>query len=167
VNVQSYVKYIIIILFSCFLIQATPLEDHDIHISICEFDFRKSTPKLTIKTFLDDLQAAVGLEPGADLPAGYTSSDELITNYLQESILLSVDGGSIDYKVMSIDASTDAVWITCELTTDLSLSQIQIQNTFLTEVYDDQTNLIKVISAAGRKTMSMDGDETEIVVEVE
>ena len=71
------------------------------------------------------------------------------------------------YTVKSIDASTDAVWIICELDIDLPLSQIEIQNTFLTEIYDDQTNLVKLITTSSRDTKRMDGTKTKLLLSMD
>jgi len=38
--------------------------DHDIHIGVCDIKIEDTSVEVTIKTFIDDLQIAVGLEPG-------------------------------------------------------------------------------------------------------
>lgn len=155
---------LIFLLFALSLSANTPVV-HDIHVSICEIDMRKETVKLIIKTYLDDLQLAMGLSPGEELPTGYTSSDELIADYINASLSITEGDQIIKYEIKSIDASTDAVWINCEIAQPLS-SSFAISNTFLTELYDDQTNIVKIIQSSGRTTQMMDKKKTLMIIEL-
>lgn len=155
---------LISLLFALSLSANTPVI-HDIHVSICEIDLRKETAKLTMKTYLDDLQLAMGLSPGETLPVGYTSSDKLIRDYIAKTLSLMDGDKLIAFEVKSIDASTDAVWINCEILHPVTRS-INISNTFLTELYDDQTNIIKIIKSTGRTTMKMDKKTTTMTIEI-
>ena len=105
----------ILIAFFLFTNFAASLSAHDIHVSVSDIIFKDKTVEITIKTYLDDLQLAMGLEPGAALPAGYSSAEELIGLYIQEQIQFSIDNKEIPLIPSEIDASNDAVWITIKI----------------------------------------------------
>ena len=137
----------------------TPVVYHDIHVSVCEIDLKEEKGELLLKTFLDDLQMAIGLVPGEELPEDYTSADEMIDSYIQKSIKLTVGGEGVPLVLEDISTSgIEAVWITYRLdkTLDSPLEELKIENSLLTEVYNDQTNLIKVSYGDRRKTFTMD-----------
>lgn len=135
---------------------------HDIHISVVEFDFYPNRIELTVKTFLDDLQLAVGLVPGQELPKDYTSSDELIITYLKKSIQVSINDEDQEYIISDISAASDAVWISIDMEVPAldSLNKIEIENTFLTELYDDQKNIIKFNLNDKKETELLDVKKT-------
>ena len=54
-------------LINILLVSFWPFMDHDIHVSICEIEMSGEQMEVTLKTFLDDLQIAVGLVPGEEL----------------------------------------------------------------------------------------------------
>ena len=118
--------------------------DHDIHVSICEIEMSGEQMEVTLKTFLDDLQIAVGLVPGEELPSDYTSADELIETYISESIQIAADDDQLDLEIKDIASSPEAVWITITARHPIPVKELFITNTFLTEVYNDQTNLINI-----------------------
>ena len=127
--------------------------DHDIHVSVLEIDLEEQKIELTLKTFLDDLQIAVGLTPGEEVPSDYTSAEELISEYVMTSVQLAIDGQQLELLEEDISASTEAVWITYKAKVDKKdPSNIVLNSTFLTEVYDDQTNLVNINHAGSKKS---------------
>ena len=141
---------------------------HDIHVSIGEIEVKEERIELVLKTFIDDLQIAVGLTPGEELPEDYTSADDLIEAYLTESYILTLDETVLIPIIEDISASPDAVWITIIFDkADLSdVNKLEIQSTFLTEVYDDQTNLIKVQTEEGLTTKLLNKQKTSLQIEL-
>ena len=133
-----------------------PMEEHDIHVSICEIEVLSQKVEITVKTFIDDLQLAVGLTPGEEVPDDYTSAEEMIEMYLKESMVFSLSNNLLDLKIDDISASDDAVWIT--LTADIvqsPSSMLSFSSTFLTEIYDDQTNIVNIKINDQKKTFSL------------
>ena len=141
-------------------------EYHDIHVSVCEIDLKQEEGELLLKTFLDDLQIAIGLVPGEELPEDYTSADEMIDSYIQENIKLTIGGEHVPLVLEDISTSgIEAVWITYRLDRALENppEDLRIDNSLLTEVYGDQTNLIKVNYGDRRKTFTMDRKKKSVI----
>ena len=118
---------------------------HDIHVSITEIEIMENKVEITVKTFLDDLQLAVGLVPGTELPEDYTSSDELIQEYLESTLRLNFDENEHAFNISDISSANDAVWISLDLDNYSSTpAKVSLESSFLTDVYDDQTNIVNI-----------------------
>ena len=152
--------YHLLLVFNMFFL--TPVE-HDIHVSICEIDIENEAVEITIKTFLDDLQIAVGLTPGEAIPEGYTSSDELIKSYLSDVFALSVNKKKVTLTIDDISAAQDAVWITIEGKLDDHIKSIGLDNSFLTELYRDQTNLVHIKVNGEKKSYTLNKKKRHIL----
>lgn len=140
-----------------------PLQEHDIHVSVCDIEVEGSQIEITFKTFLDDLQSAMGLIPGEDLPARYTSSDEMISDYILSTNNLKINDKNGQLTIVSIDASADAVWITIK-SNEVSDEIIKLEwsSTFLTELYDDQTNIVNIKHDGKKKIFTLDDKKTMV-----
>lgn len=142
--------------------------DHDIHVSVCDIELKNSSIEVTVKTFIDDLQIAVGLEPGQELPENYTSSDEMISAYLSSTISLQLGEQNIDLVVDDISASNDAVWITLTsgpITYDNG--SLGLDYSLLTELYSDQTNIINIRHKETKETFSLNHTNKEVTYELD
>ena len=125
---------------------------HDIHVSVWEVNLVEDKVEITLKTFLDDLQLAVGLRPGEEIPEGYTSAAELIQNYISRSTHLMIGDDKLDLSVGQLDASQDAVWITITSTLPKSaVNEIIMSSSYMTELYNDQTNIVNIRSKYSSK----------------
>ena len=144
------------------------MEEHDIHVSVCDVEIKEETIEITLKTFLDDLQLAVGLEPGEKTPDDYTSSDEMIRLYINKTIQLQLGLEQVDLELENISASNDAVWITLSANAPFNLhKRLEIGYDFLTEIYPDQTNIINIRYNKKKKTFSLNQNKKEISYEFE
>ncbi len=139
------------------------LSAHDFHVCVVDIDIQDNGIEITIKTFLDDLQEAIGLKPGQELPAGYSSSDELISTYLKDKIIAVIDGKGLEFILQSVDASTEAVWITVQIKDiDPTARKLTLTNTFLTEIYNDQTNIVNIKKNGKKKVYALSNKKTSI-----
>ena len=140
-----------------------PLQEHDIHVSVCDIEVEGSQIEITFKTFLDDLQLAMGLVPGEDLPDRYTSSDEMISDYILSTNTLKINDKKGQLIISSIDASADAVWISI-ISNEFADEIINLEwsSTFLTELYDDQTNIVNIKHAGKKKIFTLDDKKTMV-----
>ncbi len=150
------------------LLGIKPNAMHDIHVSICDIDISDELIEVTLKTFLDDLQIAMGLVPGEELPDDYTSSNEMIDQYVQSRVKFNVNGMDQSININDISASNDAVWITMNvIKTSEELKSLKIVNSFLTEVYDDQTNIVNIKADRNKESYILNKQKHLINYEVE
>lgn len=143
------------------------MSEHDIHVSICEIEIKEEKVEILLKTFLDDLQLAVGLTPGEEVPEDYSSADQMIHEYLAQTMVLKIGATTVQPVIEDISASTDAVWIT--LVSDLQSTEqynVSFSNSFLTELYSDQTNIVNIKMDGEKKTYSLNRKKTDIIYEI-
>lgn len=130
---------------------------HDIHVGICDIKVDDQAVEVAIKTFIDDLQIAVGLQPGQPLPDDYSSAEELIAEYIASTIQLKVDGELLTLELEDISSSRgDAVWITLISPIKGPIAD-KLEGGFelLTDIYDDQTNIVNVYNNDEKEIYSL------------
>lgn len=132
--------------------------DHDIHVSVCDMVYRDGEDKIemSFKIFYDDLLNAVGLQPGEELPENYTSSDELITTFINENVQIRINGEVKTLEYQESHSYPPAVWSTFHIQQDTPIEQISMRNTILTDLFDDQVNMVNLKFGSKRKVYSLD-----------
>lgn len=164
--------HLIFILFAGFLSISAAHDydihgEHDIHISVTDIEITSHGEiEISIKVFLDDLMNSVGLELGAELPDNYTSSDDLINQFLDDNFHFSINGKKLECELEDTTHSSPAVWITLISHTDDEIENIEIENKILTELFDDQANLVNVDYDGERYSDMLDGDNTTYKIAV-
>jgi len=142
---------------------------HDIHVGICDIKMNKNAVEVTVKTFIDDLQIAVGLTPGQPLPDDYSSAEALISEYITSTIQLKLDGQLLSLDLDDISTSQgDAIWITLNTSIKSPISD-KLEGGFelLTEVYNDQTNIINVYNNDEKEIYSLNSNKISFTYEPE
>jgi hypothetical protein len=148
---------ILLIILSLF----TPRMEHDIHVSICDMTYKegKGQIEVSIKVFYDDLLNAVGLKPGEELPENYTNADELIEAFINKNIQVRVNGEEKVLKYEESHSYPPAVWSTFSIAHSGDVNQIHMKNSILTDLFDDQVNMVNIRINGDKKAFSLDGKQ--------
>jgi len=123
----------------------TAVWSHDIHVSVTEVkEDADGELQISVRIFQDDLMNACGLTPGEELPEGYTSSDDLIEQYVKQHLQVTIDGEKQVLTYKESNPGQMSVWIDLSIKNDMitETSRIHIENTILLDLFDDQTNLL-------------------------
>ncbi|MEM6377634.1 MAG: DUF6702 family protein [Bacteroidota bacterium] len=131
---------------------------HPIHLSVTEVSAEDAQSELnfSITFFMDDFGVAAKYPKYADaINTGKMTVDELILQHLQKHLKVKVNGKALKYKIKRKESNFPSV--TCYL--DLQklpkeLSTLEIENTLLLELFDDQKNMVH-IRIPGKKQGSM------------
>jgi len=152
---------------SVFLILLTGLF-HNIHISVCDISSNhKEEVVVTFKIFYDDLQLAMGLKAGSELPANYKSADQLIEAFINQNVLILVNGQRAKLIYIESISSAPAVW------TDLvlkgikpnSITSIEVVNNILLSQFSDQTNIINISLNNKKETFALNKKKRSTKIE--
>lgn len=136
------------ILFPIFLflsVGISTISAHDIHVSVTEITISDDGKMdISVRIFFDDLLNACGLSPGEELPSNYTSSDELIEEYISKYFKIFNGKKRIDLEYIESNLGQLAVWIDLQaqiqdFSNELDLN---LENTILLDLFDDQINMI-------------------------
>jgi hypothetical protein len=152
---------LIVLLFSLFV----PARIHDFHTSLAEVQYNASERVLevSLRVFTDDLEDALLRENGGKAirvtDAG--TADPFIKNYLAKNFSV-IDGGNRrrPINLLGKEITVDVTWIYFEIKDIDNLSGKRLQNAVLTEVFDDQINMVNLITPSGKQTFLFKPGET-------
>jgi hypothetical protein len=141
-------KYILALLLGSFT------NAHDIHVSITDIEQdQNGYLEISIKTFRDDLQAAVGLPQSGELSQQYIGADELISQYVQNHFIISKEGHKFELEYEESIPSGDAVWIYLKSKKPIQQAPFVLRSTFMLELFNDQANIINVKGEKSQKAL--------------
>ncbi|HKI89712.1 MAG TPA: DUF6702 family protein [Draconibacterium sp.] len=138
-------SFIIALLFVPGLVLAHPL-----HVSLCQVNFKKQekTFEISVKIFADDLLKALEAQNIPDLYLGEKNenpkSDEYIFDYLKKNISFKINGNKTEYIYIGKEMEDDAMWCFIQINNVGELNQIEVTDLILTEIFDDQNNIVEV-----------------------
>lgn len=160
-------KFLLSFLLIGFLVPPPP--PHQFHVSKATLRYvsEREQVQLEFHIFLDDLEKAL-LAAGA--PKLYIGTDtempqtpRHLAAYLEKHFKLTWNGKPLPVGLLGYELSDDlqALWIYAQAKTREDLRSIGIQNSLLTEIYDDQKNIVKVEAGDKSTTLLTSHDRTE------
>lgn len=146
-----YLFYIILLVFNGYA--------HDIHLSKTEIRFKpdQSAIQISAHIFIDDLEIALEsrIEEKLNLctKKEHFSADSLIWAYINEQLFLTVDNKELEFEWVGKEISEDlaAVWCFLEVPIESISANLEIHNTVLMELYDDQKNIVTFQNGSAKK----------------
>jgi hypothetical protein len=133
---------------------------HPLHISVTEikFDGKDKELEISSRIFIDDLEEGIQTElkkSSLDIlnPGKETTTDLLVSNYLTSKFTVKVDSKLVKIKYLGHEIEGDAMIVYWYAPNIKKLREIEVFNSTITEVHDDQSNLVHI--TVGDKTRSM------------
>lgn len=124
---------------------------HPMHVSVTEIEFDEKDKALEImmRVFIDDLELSIKnklRQPELDLlqPKNGKTIDEMTGDYIRSNFKISLDGKPQVVNYLGHEREDDAFIFYIEVGKVKKFKTIQVQNTVITETYDDQNNLINI-----------------------
>lgn len=137
---------------------STPTVVHEFHISKCQIQYSEEAKALQISLhlFLDDLEEALR-QQGADkmflcTEKEHKKAEKYLFRYLQQNFQLIVNEKAMEFEFIGKEQSEDlqAVWCYLEVTEVTLFQSLEVTNSLLMEIFDDQKNIVQV-RAPGNK----------------
>jgi len=130
-----------------------PVAEHEFHLSKCLIEYNSSEQALQVSMhlFVDDLEDALRKQGKDNLQIGTPKEDPMAENYLRNylaaNFILTVNGQPIAHTFLGKEPGEDplSLWCYIEVPNVSALKSLQIKNSILTEVFEDQKNLISVV----------------------
>jgi hypothetical protein len=136
---------------------------HKFHTSFAEASYNAETKSLevSLRTFPDDVAEVVrrrGAEGGgraASTAEGRQKAfEDEVAAYVGETFRLkTAAGGAVKIAWVGMDAGADSVWLYFEAPLPAGLEGVELRNTFLADLYDDQVNLVTVRAGARKAAL--------------
>jgi len=137
---------------------------HPLHVSVTEIEFDEKDKALEImmRVFVDDLETTMKTrlnQPELDIlsPKGITV-DEIMRDYLKEHFKLSLDGKAQKTNYLGHEVDGEAFVFYVEVSNVKKWKTIQVQNDIITEIFDDQSNLVHVTVRGKVKSLRLTKD---------
>lgn len=123
---------------------------HPLHISVTEItlDEKENELEIMMRVFTDDLEAAIRNEknnPDLSLvnPPN-TTLDKIAWDYLQTKFKITANGEQLNLKYLGHEKDEDVIVFYVQVQPAKKFETISITNSIITELYDDQSNLVNV-----------------------
>ena len=132
---------------------------HKFHSSFTEANYNAEagTLEVTLRTFPDDLEAAVRRRaPAAPSPPKDRQKEfeERVAAYVAETFLLTTGKGEpIKISWVGMDAGADSAWLYFEALVPAGADGLRLRNQFLFDLFDDQINLVNLRTKGGRTAL--------------
>jgi hypothetical protein len=125
---------------------------HAFHICKTDMVYKPAEKSLqiTMHIFIDDLELALEKQGQSKLFIGTekekSGANDLIINYLQKNLNLQINGKKTAYAWIGKEPTADrqALWVYLEVKDVKSIKDVQVENKMLTEVYEDQKNIVQI-----------------------
>jgi hypothetical protein len=124
---------------------------HPIHVSVSEINYSEKDKALQItsRIFIDDLELAVReqrKEPELDItaPKGTLTTNQLVIDYMKEHFKVKVDGRPAKLNFLAVETEDIAFICYIEIENVKKVKALEILNDVITEVHEDQSNLVHV-----------------------
>lgn len=124
---------------------------HPLHISVTEIEYNEKVQALQIisRIFVDDLETAVRAQlqqPELDIlnPGKDVTTKMLVADYVSQHLKIKLDGKDQKLNLLGYEEENFALVCYIEIEKIKSFKTIEVTNTIITELYDDQSNLVHI-----------------------
>jgi len=146
---------------------------HPLHVSVCEIHFNSESKvfEFSQRIFLDDLELALNKENHSEFdlthPKSKASLDSALKNYLFQKVRISVDNKKLNLTYVGHEVEDGVYWIYFEsLPARNDFTEIEISNTALFELYDDQSTILQIKVGDRLKGYRLHDDHVEERIQV-
>lgn len=134
---------------------------HPLHISVTEItlDEKEKELEIMLRIFTDDLELAIRNAKNDGtlnlLNPSNTTTDKLAWEYLQSRFTLSTDGKIHPVKYLGHEADENVLIFYVQVQPIKKFKTIDITNSILTELYEDQSNLVNMTVDDNTKSLRL------------
>ncbi|MBS1488153.1 MAG: hypothetical protein JST43_11255 [Bacteroidetes bacterium] len=140
---------------------------HPVHISVTEITYNEKNKSLEIvsRIFIDELELGVRAQrrqPELDLlepPQGLTTKD-LVRTYYQNHFKVKIDGKPVNANYIAYEKEDISIISYIEIANVKKIKTLEVFNDIVTEIRDDQSNLVHVTYKSPVKSVRLTRDNT-------
>ncbi|WP_432714263.1 DUF6702 family protein [Pedobacter sp.] len=143
---------------------------HPLHLSSMELNYttKGGTLEISCRLFTDDLEDALRkqFKVPADLsaPAKHKAMDELLKKYIAMHVQLKANEKALPLNYLGFEKDREAIVVYIESATVKGLKKLEIQNSLMYDVFDDQGNIMHMIYNGARKSTKLDYPDRNAVI---
>jgi hypothetical protein len=127
------------------LILTTSVPVHEFHTSLAQVHYNQSSRsfEITLRVFTDDLEAALSLLHANKVTIDAPQAEKLIEQYLDKNfVLFDRQNQKKALSFIGKEVEVDVTWIYAEIPFTEAPTSLRLQNSVLTELFNDQVNIV-------------------------
>ncbi len=143
---------------------------HPIHISVTEINYNEKSKSLQItsRIFIDELELGVRAqrkESELDIlePKNGLVTKELIKNYFTAHLKIKIDGKPVKLNFLGYEKEDISFVSYIEIENVKKLKTIEVFNDMITEIHEDQSNLVHITYKSPVKSTRLTRENTSEV----
>jgi len=142
---MKVLKYFLLFL----LIPILSLTVHKYYVSLTQIDYNQKNKllEITVRVFIDDLNKALNQQYDKEFNLGekneLKNTDYFIKKYFENNFILKVNNQHKDYKLVGKEYEDNICYIYFEISNVANVSSLEITNSILQEIFEEQQNIIK------------------------
>ncbi|WP_412466498.1 DUF6702 family protein [Pedobacter sp. KLB.chiD] len=150
-------KYILLFL-CCAFFSVKAETKHPLHVSTTEVNFnaKDKTLEVSCKIFSDDFEAILArlYKQKIDLgnPNLKNAMDELVKKYLLAHLQLKANGKTVALNYIGFEIDHEATNIYLEVEKVATLKSVEVNDSILYDMFDDQMSIVHVVKGNNRKS---------------
>lgn len=162
-----FYKWLVGGLLSSRLATATPPDAHPFHVSVTEINHNGSdkTLEISCKLFVDDFERALleAYKTKVDLinPSNRANMDSLVKKYITGHLGIRVNGATKNLHYLGFEHEKESVYAYLEITGAGDLTRLDISNSLMYDLFDDQVNILHVVEKGNRRSTRVSYPEKE------
>ncbi len=143
---------------------------HKFYVSVTQIEYNDEQQSLQIisRIFIDDLEKVLTerYDTTIELTAEKDSNtvDQYLNRYLSQRLTITIDGKDVRFKFIGKEYEDDLVLCYLEVENITALHEIEVSNTTLMDVFEDQQNIIHVKHGDNRKSLILEKEKNRGVL---
>lgn len=155
------------ILFLILAVSLTSMAAHKYYVAVFQMDYipAKKEIQVTARIFIDDLEAALQKKYNRKFYLGTSSeavdSDAVLKQYFSEKIGVKVNGKNQALTFIGKETDDDVLVCYSKITGQKPVKSLQVENSVLMEVYEDQQNIIHAKIGSNKKSLLLTNEKSK------
>lgn len=150
---------------------------HPLHVSVTNIEYNRNKKyiDISVKMFVDDFTAVLGMKNNRKVDFSTESSTEeksnmiAINNYFSEHFSMEINNRKIkfvNFEFVQKKINNESVWLSFKIPYEKKINDIKINNSLLIDLYPDQTNLLIVTINGEQKGFNLNNKENSAVIKL-
>lgn len=141
---------------------------HPFYISMTDINYNEADKELeiSVRLFTDDFESVLRKQhPHANIdlahPANKAAADNMVNEYIQKHLNIQVNGSNEKMKFIGYEQQQASTWAYFEVNDIASVQKINVSNTLLYDLTNNQSNIVTVKVNAREHTTRLNYPQQE------
>jgi len=162
---------VIFLATSSFHPSESTFKTHAFHTSITEMRYnpKEKAFEVSLRIFTDDLEKTLSAnnQNKKFVIENNDKNDKFLEQYIHKHIVvITPENKKLNYQYLGKEKEGDAIWIYLEMPINGSIKGSKVQNDVLTDMFDDQTNIVNIFVNNEKKSYLFTVKNKVFVVEI-